>query len=486
MSAFGKEAGVLNRFGTKLCSIVLCAAMLGPMVLGPGVPSASADGMLGGLSISERLQSRRAQRGSLSDRLGDVADRFAEGREERQAGADAFLEAAESAAGEFLENHPELAAGADEARESLREAADSVRENLEQRAQGIGGVSGSGESGSGDAQAVTDGVQIENGETPAAERFVLDVTKRIEERRAAREAQLSQLQDGLESVVSQIDEKHTELAEHASSIQENMENGFAVRAASSSTLTEAGTEEQTGAEPDGGSGVLDNLRQRLADIRQQLEENRDSWAQPEEKLEELRTRVEEIRTQLEEAAGNTGDGGNSRVEELRQQIREMEEKIRQAKEESAEKRTALWRLKNWIAHPEAMLIFRVLQRLSTPREHKTVERAQRETSATGAANYQPVASPAVSPSPSPSPSPTPESPLKRVTLLKEKEEEIEEEEIPLALPEPVPMKVTPWYVKPEFIIAMCAVVALGGISVAATLRAGMASAHRKQESEQTA
>ena len=68
----------MNRFGTKLCSIVLCAAMLGPMMSGPGAPSASAEGLFGGLSLSERLQSRRAERGSLLDRL-------AQGREERQA-----------------------------------------------------------------------------------------------------------------------------------------------------------------------------------------------------------------------------------------------------------------------------------------------------------------------------------------------------------------------------------------------------------------
>ena len=464
----------MNRFGTKLCSIVLCAAMLGPMMSGPGAPSASAEGLFGGLSLSERLQSRRAERGSLLDRL-------AQGREERQAGAEALLEAAGNAAEEFRESHPELAAGADEARESLREAADGLRENLEQRAQGIGGAEGSGEAGSGDAQAMTAGTQSETGETPAAERFVLDVTKRIDERRAEREAQTSQLQDGLENVIVQIDASRAEAEERVTAVRDELESGIAQRTASPSLLTEGNTDGQSGTEPDGGSSVLDNLRERIAEVRQQLEENRDNWTQPEEKLEELRTRVEEIRAQLEEAANSEG-GGNSRVEELRQQIREMEEKIQQAKEESAEKRTALWRLKNWIAHPEAMLIFRVLQRLSTPKEHRTVERAQRDTSATGAANYQPAASPAVSPSPSP----TPEPPAKKIPLVQEKEEEIEEEEIPLALPEPVPMKVTPWYVKPEFIIAMCTVAALGGISVAAALRAGTASAHRKKESGQTA
>ena len=464
----------MNRFGTKLCSIVLCAAMLGPMMSGPGAPSASAEGLFGGLSLSERLQSRRAERGSLLDRL-------AQGREERQAGAEALLEAAGNAAEDFRESHPELAAGADEARESLRGAADGLRENLEQRAQGIGGVEGSGASGAGDAQAMTAGTQSETGETPTAERFVLDVTKRIDERRAEREAQMSQLQDGLENVIVQIDVSRAEAEERVTAVRDELESGIAQRTASPSLLTEGNTDGQSGTEPDGGSSVLDNLRERIAEVRQQLEENRDNWTQPEEKLEELRTRVEEIRAQLEEAANSEG-GGNSRVEELRQQIREMEEKIQQAKEESAEKRTALWRLKNWIAHPEAMLIFRVLQRLSTPKEHKTVERAQRDTSATGAANYQPAASPAVSPSPSP----TPEPPAKKIPLVQEKEEEIEEEEIPLALPEPVPMKVTPWYVKPEFIIAMCTVAALGGISVAAALRAGTASAHRKKESGQTA
>lgn len=464
----------MNRFGTKLCSIVLCAAMLGPMMSGPGAPSASAEGLFGGLSLSERLQSRRAERGSLLDRL-------AQGREERQAGAEALLEAAGNAAEDFRESHPELAAGADEARESLRGAADGLRENLEQRAQGIGGVEGSGASGAGDAQAMTAGTQSETGETPTAERFVLDVTKRIDERRAEREAQMSQLQDGLENVIVQIDVSRAEAEERVTAVRDELESGIAQRTASPSLLTEGNTDGQSGTEPDGGSSVLDNLRERIAEVRQQLEENRDNWTQPEEKLEELRTRVEEIRAQLEEAANSEG-GGNSRVEELRQQIREMEEKIQQAKEESAEKRTALWRLKNWIAHPEAMLIFRVLQRLSTPKEHRTVERAQRDTSATGAANYQPAASPAVSPSPSP----TPEPPAKKIPLVQEKEEEIEEEEIPLALPEPVPMKVTPWYVKPEFIIAMCTVAALGGISVAAALRAGTASAHRKKESGQTA
>ena len=464
----------MNRFGTKLCSIVLCAAMLGPMMSGPGAPSASAEGLFGGLSLSERLQSRRAERGSLLDRL-------AQGREERQAGAEALLEAAGNAAEDFRESHPELAAGADEARESLREAADGLRENLEQGVQGIGGAEGSGEAGSGDAQAMTAGTQSETGETPTAERFVLDVTKRIDERRAEREAQMSQLQDGLENVIVQIDVSRAEAEERVTAVRDELESGIAQRTASPSLLTEGNTDGQSGTEPDGGSSVLDNLRERIAEVRQQLEENRDNWTQPEEKLEELRTRVEEIRTQLEEAANSEG-GGNSRVEELRQQIREMEEKIQQAKEESAEKRTALWRLKNWIAHPEAMLIFRVLQRLSTPKEHRTVERAQRDTSATGAANYQPAASPAVSPSPSP----TPEPPAKKIPLVQEKEEEIEEEEIPLALPEPVPMKVTPWYVKPEFIIAMCTVAALGGISVAAALRAGTASAHRKKESGQTA
>jgi len=466
----------LNRFGTKLCSIVLCAAMLGPMMSGPGAPSASAEGLFGGLSLSERLQSRRAERGSLLDRL-------AQGREERQAGAEALLEAAGNAAEGFRESHPELAAGADEARESLREAADGLRENLEQGVQGIGGAEGSGASGAGDAQAMTAGTQSETGETPAAERFVLDVTKRIDERRAEREAQTSQLQDGLENVIVQIDASRAEAEERVTAVRDELESGIAQRTASPSLLTEGNPDGQSGTEPDGGSSVLDNLRERIAEVRQQLEENRDNWTQPEEKLEELRTRVEEIRAQLEEAANSEG-GGNSRVEELRQQIREMEEKIQQAKEESAEKRTALWRLKNWIAHPEAMLIFRVLQRLSTPKEHKTVERAQRDTSATGAANYQPAASPVVSPSPSPSP--TPEPPAKKIPLVQEKEEEIEEEEIPLALPEPVPMKVTPWYVKPEFIIAMCTVAALGGISVAAALRAGTASAHRKKESGQTA
>ena len=474
MGVFRREADRLNRFGTKLCSIVLCAAMLGPMMSGPGAPSASAEGLFGGLSLSERLQSRRAERGSLLDRL-------AQGREERQAGAEALLEAAGNAAEDFRESHPELAAGADEARESLREAADGLRENLEQRAQGIGGVEGSGASGAGDAQAMTAGTQSETGETPAAERFVLDVTKRIDERRAEREAQMSQLQDGLENVIVQIDVSRAEAEERVTAVRDELESGIAQRTASPSLLTEGNTDGQSGTEPDGGSSVLDNLRERIAEVRQQLEENRDNWTQPEEKLEELRTRVEEIRAQLEEAANSEG-GGNSRVEELRQQIREMEEKIQQAKEESAEKRTALWRLKNWIAHPEAMLIFRVLQRLSTPKEHRTVERAQRDTSATGAANYQPAASPAVSPSPSP----TPEPPAKKIPLVQEKEEEIEEEEIPLALPEPVPMKVTPWYVKPEFIIAMCTVAALGGISVAAALRAGTASAHRKKESGQTA
>lgn len=464
----------MNRFGTKLCSIVLCAAMLGPMMSGPGAPSASAEGLFGGLSLSERLQSRRAERGSLLDRL-------AQGREERQTGAEALLEAAGNAAEEFRESHPELAAGADEARESLREAADGLRENLEQGVQGIGGAEGSGEAGSDDAQAMTAGTQSETGETPAAERFVLDVTKRIDERRAEREAQTSQLQDGLENVIVQIDASRAEAEERVTAVRDELESGIAQRTASPSLLTEGNTDGQSGTEPDGGSSVLDNLRERIAEVRQQLEENRDNWTQPEEKLEELRTRVEEIRAQLEEAANSEG-GGNSRVEELRQQIREMEEKIQQAKEESAEKRTALWRLKNWIAHPEAMLIFRVLQRLSTPKEHRTVERAQRDTSATGAANYQPAASPAVSPSPSP----TPEPPAKKIPLVQEKEEEIEEEEIPLALPEPVPMKVTPWYVKPEFIIAMCTVAALGGISVAAALRAGTASAHRKKESGQTA
>ena len=464
----------MNRFGTKLCSIVLCAAMLGPMMSGPGAPSASAEGLFGGLSLSERLQSRRAERGSLLDRL-------AQGREERQAGAEALLEAAGNAAEDFRESHPELAAGADEARESLRGAADGLRENLEQRAQGIGGAEGSGASGAGDAQAMTAETQSETGETPAAERFVLDVTKRIDERRAEREAQTSQLQDGLENVIVQIDAGRAEAEERVTAVRDELESGIAQRTALPSLLTEGNTDGQSGTEPDGGSSVLDNLRERIAEVRQQLEENRDNWTQPEEKLEELRTRVEEIRAQLEEAVNSEG-GGNSRVEELRQQIREMEEKIQQAKEESAEKRTALWRLKNWIAHPEAMLIFRVLQRLSTPKEHRTVERAQRDTSATGAANYQPAASPAVSPSPSP----TPEPPAKKIPLVQEKEEEIEEEEIPLALPEPVPMKVTPWYVKPEFIIAMCTVAALGGISVAAALRAGTASAHRKKESGQTA
>ena len=464
----------MNRFGTKLCSIVLCAAMLGPMMSGPGAPSASAEGLFGGLSLSGRLQSRRAERGSLLDRL-------AQGREERQAGAEALLEAAGNAAEDFRESHPELAAGADEARESLREAADGLRENLEQRAQGISGAEGSGASGAGDAQAMTAGTQSETGETPAAERFVLDVTKRIDERRAEREAQTSQLQDGLENVIVQIDASRAEAEERVTAVRDELESGIAQRTASPSLLTEGNTDGQSGTEPDGGSSVLDNLRERIAEVRQQLEENRDNWTQPEEKLEELRTRVEEIRAQLEEAANSEG-GGNSRVEELRQQIREMEEKIQQAKEESAEKRTALWRLKNWIAHPEAMLIFRVLQRLSTPKEHKTVERAQRDTSATGAANYQPAASPVVSPSPSP----TPDPPAKKIPLVQEKEEEIEEEEIPLALPEPVPMKVTPWYVKPEFIIAMCTVAALGGISVAAALRAGTASAHRKKERGQTA
>ena len=246
---------------------------------------------------------------------------------------------------------------------------------------------------------MTAGTQSETGETPATERFVLDVTKRIEERRAEREAQMNRLQDGVESVAAQIDEKRSEAEDRVAAVRDELESGIAQRTASPSLLTEGNTDGQSGTEPDGGSSVLDNLRERIAEVRQQLEENRDNWTQPEEKLEELRTRVEEIRTQLEEAANSEG-GGNSRVEELRQQIREMEEKIQQAKEESAEKRTALWRLKNWIAHPEAMLIFRVLQRLSTPKEHKTVERAQRDTSATG---LRPA--PAVSPSPTPSPTP---------------------------------------------------------------------------------
>ena len=468
----------MNRFGTKLCSIVLCAAMLGPMMSGPGAPSASAEGLFGGLSLSERLQSRRAERGSLLDRL-------AQGREERQAGAEALLEAAGNAAEEFRESHPELAAGADEARESLRGAADGLRENLEQRAQGIGGAEGSGEAGSDDAQAMTAGTQSETGETPAAERFVLDVTKRIDERRAEREAQMSQLQDGLENVIVQIDASRAEAEERVTAVRDELESGIDQRTASPSLLTEGNTDGQSGTEPDGGSSVLDNLRERIAEVRQQLEENRDNWTQPEDKLEELRTRVEEIRTQLEEAANSEGDG-NSRVEELRQQIREMEEKIQQAKEELAEKKTVLWKLKNWIAHPEQMLLFRMLQRLSAPKEHKTVERVQRDTSATGAANYQPAASPTVSPSPTPSPAPTPESPLKTVTVLKEKEEEIGEEEIPLAFHEPVPMKVTPWYLKPEFIIAMGVVIALGSLSAVSALRAGTASARRKKESGQAA
>ena len=168
-------------------------------MLGAGLPSASADGLLGGLSLSERLQSRRAERGSLSDRLSDAADRLAQGREERQAGAEAFLEDARNAAEEFRENHPELAADADEARASLREATDGLRENLEERTQGTGGPAGTGTSESGGTQAVTDGAQSENAETPASERFVLDVTKRIEERRAEREAQMNRLQEGLES-----------------------------------------------------------------------------------------------------------------------------------------------------------------------------------------------------------------------------------------------------------------------------------------------
>ena len=475
----------MNRFGTKLCSIVLCTAMLGTTMLGAGLPSASADGLLGGLSLSERLQSRRAERGSLSDRLSDAADRLAQGREERQAGAEAFLEDARNAAEEFRENHPELAADADEARASLREATDGLRENLEERTQGTGGPAGTGTSESGGTQAVTDGAQSENAETPASERFVLDVTKRIEERRAEREAQMNRLQEGLESAALTIDENRAEAEDRVAAVRDELESGIARRMASSSLLTEGNTDGQSGTEPDSRSSVLDNLRERLDELRQQLEENRDEWTQPEEKLEELRTRVEEIRAQLEEAA-NSEESGNSRVEELRQQIREMEEKIQKAREESAEKKTALWKLKNWIEHPEAMLFFRVLQRLSTPKDHKTVERAQRDTSATGAASYQPAASPAVSPSPVPSPSPTPESPLKKGTLLKETDEEIEEEEIPLAFPEPLPMKVTPWYLKPEFIIAMCAVAALGGISAVSALRAGSASAHRKKENEQTA
>ena len=459
--------------------------MLGTTMLGAGLPSASADGLLGGLSLSERLQSRRAERSSLSDRLGDAADRLAQGREERQAGAEAFLEDARNAAEEFRENHPELAADADETRASLREAADSLRENLEERTQGTGGLAGGGESGSGDAQAMTAGTQSENGEAPVTERIVLDVTKRIEERRAEREVQLNRLQDGLESAALTIDENRAEAEDRVAAVLDELESGIARSTASSSLLTEGNTDGQSGTEPDGSSSVLDNLRERLDELRQQLEENREEWAQPEEKLEELKTRVEEIRAELEKAV-NGEDGGNSRVEELRQQIQEMEEKIQKAKEEAAEKRTALWRLKNWIAHPEAMLLFRMLQRLSTPKEHKTVERAQRDTSAAGAASYQPAASPAVSPSPVPSPSPTPESPLKKGTLLKETDEEIEEEEIPLAFPELLPMKVTPWYLKPEFIIAMCAVAALGGISAVSALRAGTASAHRKKENGQTA
>lgn len=478
----------MNRFGTRLCSIVLCTSILGATMLDSGIPSASADGLFGGPSLSERLQSRRTEGDSLLDSLGAAADRFEEGREERQAMAEAFLEDARSTAEDFRENHPELTAGADEARETLRETAEGLRENLEQRAQGIDGTIGSEESGSGDAQLQTDAAQSENGETPATERFVLDVTKRIEERRAERETQLNRLQDGLESVIAQIDENRTEAEDRVAAVRDALESGTAGtarRMISTSALTEGNTDGQSGTEPDGRSSLFDDLRDRITEIRQQLEENRDNWTQPEDKLEELRTRVEEIRTQLEEAANSEGDG-NSRVEELRQQIREMEEKIQQAKEELAEEKTVLWKLKNWIAHPEQMLLFRMLQRLSAPKEHKTVERVQRDTSATGAANYQPAASPTVSPSPTPPPAPTPESPLKTVTVLKEKEEEIGEEEIPLAFHEPVPIKVTPWYLKPEFIIAMGVVIALGSLSAVSALRAGTASARRKKESGQAA
>jgi hypothetical protein len=48
------------------------------------------------------------------------------------------------------------------------------------------------------------------------------------------------------------------------------------------------------------------------------------------------------------------------------------------------------------------------------------------------------------------------------------------------------MKVTPWYLKPEFIIAMGVVIALGSLSVVSALRAGTASARRKKESGQAA
>ena len=311
------------------------------------------------------------------------------------------------------------------------------------------------------------------------------MTKRIEERRAEREAKLNRVQDGLESVIAQIDENRAETEERVAAVRDELESGIARRTALSPFLTEGNTDGQSGTEPGSSSSVFDNLRERLDGIRRQLEENREEWTQPEEKLEELKTRVEEIRAELEKAA-DSGDGGNSRVEELRQQIREMEEKIQKAKEEAAEKKTVLWKLKNWIEHPEEMLLFRMLQRLSSTKEHKTVERAQRDTSAVGVTNYQPAASPAVSPSPIPSPSPTPESSRESVTLLKEEEEEIEEEAVPLARPALVPMKVTPWYLKPEFIIAMCAVAALGGISTVAALSAGIASARRKKESGQDA
>ena len=390
----------MNRFGTKLCSIVLCTSMLGTTMLGAGMPSASADGLFGGTSLSERLQSRGTGEGSLLDGLGDAADRFAEGREERQARAEAFLEDARGSAEEFRENHPELTAGAEEARETLREAADGLRENLEERSREIGSSAGLADFESGEAQSSTDGAQNESGETPARERFVLDVTKRIEERRAEREAQMNRLQDGLESVTAQIDEKRSETENPAAAVREELENGIAKRAASSSLLAEGNTEEQSGTEPGGTEpggipSVLDNLHERIEDIRKQLEENRDSWVQPEEKLEELKTRVEEIRTELEKAA-NSENGGNSRVEELKKQLREMELKIQQAKEELEAKKTVFQKLKNWIAHPESMLIFRVLQRLSTPKEQKTVQRAERDTSPTGAANYQPAARPIIS------------------------------------------------------------------------------------------
>lgn len=351
-------------------------------------------------------------------------------------------------------------------RESLQERLNGIGQTLderrEERQKRLDEVKDDLETAAGEIQERRE-ERLEN-----AREDLKKAAEQIEQSRDNRQERISQTLEELEKASAQLDESREQRQERINQAIDNMgsvtDRLDARRLEREKRLEEAkqNIEDITqivGLDDQSRQNRIDNLKKDLEDLSQLIGQNDTA----------RRARLEEIKKDLEDLTASSDADKEVLLASLRQRLDALKEDAAQALE-----------------NPRKPLLLRLLELFTTRKENRALNNdTNNNTRTTAATGYQPVQAAGAAEFADA----LHKSMQKRELPIET--EELEDEEVPLALPEVVvPVqaapKVTPWYLRTEFIIGLTVIAGIGAVSAVPAVRTWLGSVGAKNKAKASA